>query len=128
MNQPTPNQSPVQALVNRLESYLVTQNYTVDTLRHYRHVWRQLACYADEKGIVTADAEWMTQFLREHYGISDGIRLPERKKPITAPPVCSAIFSGMGMYCVAIILSGRYSPGDTSAYLKQRRNIAHKTA
>jgi hypothetical protein len=31
MNQPTPNQSPVQALVNRLESYLVTQNYTVDT-------------------------------------------------------------------------------------------------
>lgn len=80
MNQLTPNQSPVQALVNRLESYLVTRNYTVDTLRHYRHVWRQLACYADEKGIVTADTEWMTQFLREHYGISDGNSLTRTQK------------------------------------------------
>ncbi len=80
MNQPTPKQSPIQALVNGLEAYLVTQNYTVDTLRHYRHVWYLLASYADEKGIATADVEWMTRFLREHYGISEGSPLTRTQK------------------------------------------------
>lgn len=90
MKQPNLNQLPIQSLVNRLEVYLVTQNYTVDTLRHYRHVWRQLACYADGKGIVTADTEWIAQFLHEHYGISDG-------KPITRTQ--KTYYRAAGMLC-----------------------------
>ena len=57
MSELIPNQSPIQMLVNGLEAYLVTQNYTTNTLRHYQPVWRRLANYADEKGIVTANAE-----------------------------------------------------------------------
>ena len=90
MKQPNLNQLPIQSLVNRLEVYLVTQNYTVDTLRHYRHVWRQLSCYADGKGIVTADTEWIAQFLHEHYGISDG-------KPITRTQ--KTYYRAAGMLC-----------------------------
>ncbi|AHM57260.1 putative integrase/recombinase y4gC [Peptoclostridium acidaminophilum DSM 3953] len=80
MNQQTPTQSPVQALVGALEAYLVTQNYTISTLQHYRRVWRELTCYADEKGIVTAEPEWMKQFLHEHYDISDGNALTRTQK------------------------------------------------
>lgn len=127
MKQPNLNQLPIQSLVNRLEVYLVTQNYTVDTLRHYRHVWRQLSCYADGKGIVTADTEWIAQFLHEHYGISDGKPITRTQKPIIVLQVCSVIFSGMDMYCDAIILSGKYSHSDIGAYLKRQKNTAHKT-
>lgn len=72
MNQLISNQSPVQTIIKRLEEYLTTQNYSFDTLRHYRHVWRQLACHAEEKGVETVDLEWVTRFLSDHYGINEG--------------------------------------------------------
>lgn len=90
MNQPTLNQSPMQALANGLETYLVTQNYTVDTLRHYRRVWQQIAYYADEKGFLTAETAWVMQFLQEHYGISGG-------KPLTRTQ--KTCFRAAGMLC-----------------------------
>jgi site-specific recombinase XerD len=65
-------QSRILSLGKGAAAYLASKNYPASTIRHYRHVWNQMADYAYEHDFMVIEDAWVETFLREHYRITDG--------------------------------------------------------
>jgi site-specific recombinase XerD len=65
-------QSCIFSLAEGASLYLTSKSYPQSTIRHYRHVWHQMADYAYEHDLTVIEDAWVDTFLYEHYRIADG--------------------------------------------------------
>ena len=65
-------QSRIMGLAEGAALYLASKHYPQSTIRHYRHVWYQMADYAYEHDLTVIEDAWIETFLCEHYRITGG--------------------------------------------------------
>jgi site-specific recombinase XerD len=87
--------------VKESESYLTSESYSQNTIRHYRQVWNQLADYAYEHDYAVIEKEWVTAFLYEHYKIGkDELTRNQRTYRRAADALYDFQENGSISYCV----------------------------
>ena len=63
-------QSNIFRMAENAAAYLASLNYPQSTIRHYRHVWNQMADYTYEHDLTVIEDAWIEIFLYEHYHIT----------------------------------------------------------